>query len=128
MSNSFKTPLSSISFAAACGGKRFGHRRRRTLADTIDSEQFGEVVREQDQTQYRNRQQLEKRINGSGDKAAAEQNRDRTRNQGQKRSGAQSQADGGRRSYGAGKGAASGGRGSGMSGSGRKMTGSGGGR
>ena len=94
----------------------------------IGSEPLGQVVREQDQTQYRNRQQLEKRVNGSDDKSAAEQNRDRSRNQGQKRSGSQSQAGGGRRSYGAGEGSASGGHGSSMGGSGRKMTGSGGGR
>ena len=96
--------------------------------DIIDSKLSGEVVREREQTQYRNRQQLEDRINGSGDTAAAEQNRDRIRNQGRKRIGTQSQAGGGRRPYGAGKRSDSSGHGSGMGGSGRKTVGPGGGR
>lgn len=128
MSNSVKSSLCSISLVAAVMASGLATGADAPSTDSIDSGQLGEVVREQDQMQYRNRQQLEKRINGSGDKSVAEQNRDRNRNQGQKRSGSQSQAGGGRRSYGAGEGPASGGRGSGMSGSGRKMTGSGGGR
>ncbi len=127
MSNSFKPPLYSISFAALVVASGLAVSAEAPSPDNIDTEQSGEVVREQDQTRYRNRQQLKKRINGSGDKAAAEQKRDRIRNQGQKPSGTQAQAGGGRRSYGAGKGSASGGHGSGMGGSGRKMMGSGGG-
>ena len=70
MSNSFSHPLSSISFVAIVIASGLAIGADAPSLDIIDSKKFGEVVREQDQTQYRNRQQLEKRINGSDDKAA----------------------------------------------------------
>ena len=73
MSNSFKSPLFSVSLATVVMASGLVIGADAPSSDIIDSGQLGQVVREQDQTQYRNRQQLEKRINGSGDKSAAEQ-------------------------------------------------------
>ena len=76
---------------------------------SIVSQQAQQVVQEQDQTQFRNRQRLEKRINGgdSGSTAAVQQ-RNRHQHRQQRPSGGQYKGQSGNRMQGSG--AASSGR------------------
>ena len=123
MPNSLSKSLYSISCAAIISASGAAGAADAVLLDSIDSGQLRQVAQEQDQTQYRNRQKLEQRINQSGDSAAAAQNRNRYRHQEQKRSRVHSTAGTGRRSYG-GSGTVSGGPGFDAGTTGRRMAGS----
>ena len=94
-------------------------------SDSIDTGSSRQFAQEQDQTQFRNRQRLEERINGTGDGAAA-QSRNRYRYEQQTRSRPQAPVGGGQRNDDS-AGSISGGRGTGQGASGRRMAGTGGG-
>ena len=87
--------------------------------ESINSEQVRQFAQEQDQTQFKNRQRLENRINGTDQGSHALKKRERKRLMQQNRAGGQAQGRGNARSYGSGSGN------SGMGNSGRRMAGSG---
>ena len=127
MSDLLTKSLSSISFAAVLLASGAVSAAEPVSLDSMDSQQVRQTAQEQDQTQYRNRQKLEQRINGSGDTSSAAQNRNRYRHEEQTGKRTHSQAGGSQSPYYSGAGAVSGGRGSGQGASGPRMSGAGGG-
>lgn len=123
MCDSLRKSLYSFSSAAILLASGLASGADAFSPNSIDSASRHNVVPAQDQTQYRNRQRLEQRINGSGGSSAAAQNRNRYRHQEQQRNRSQSRSGQGGYSYGT----ASGGQGTGLGGSGRRMAGNGGG-
>jgi len=122
MCDLLKKSLFSISSAAILLVSGVVNGADASSVSSIDSALSQNVVRSQDQTQYRNRQRLEQRINGGGGGSAAEQNRNRYRHQTQQRNRAYSGSGQDRHTFGA----ASEGRGNSLGGSGRRMAGNGG--
>ena len=120
MSNMLTKMLSSVSVASLALAGTMAVNADPMSTESIVSKQAQQVVQEQDQTQFQNRQRLENRINGtgSGDHAAA-QKRNRYQHREQKRSGGQSMGQAGNRNQGYG-GAPSGGRMAGKGGGGRR--------
>ncbi len=117
MSNMLTKILSSVSIASLALTGTMAANADTMSTESIVSKQAPQVVQEQDQTQFRNRQQLENRINGTGggDHAATQQ-RNRYQHREQTRTGGQSMGRGDNRMQGSGAGS-----------SGRRMAGKGGG-
>ena len=117
MSNMLTKMLSSVSIASLALTGTMAANAESMSTGSIVSQQAQQVVQEQDQTQYRNRERLEKRINdtGGGDHAAVQQ-RNRYQHREQKHTGGQSMGQGGNRMQGSGAGS-----------SGKRMAGKGGG-
>lgn len=120
MSKAIKNSVTSLSvlLTVLAGGTAVGADSLST--QSIDSEQVRQFAQEQDQTQFRNRQRLENRINGTEQGSHALKDRERKRLMEQKHAGGQSQGQRKSHSYGSGN------RGGSMGGSGRRMAGSGG--
>ena len=117
MSNTFKKTISSVSLVSLMLTGAMAANADSPLTESIVSDQAKQIAQEQDQTQYRNRQRLENRINGggSGDHAAVQQ-RNRYQHREQKRIGGQSMGQSGNRFQGGSAGS-----------SGRRMAGKAGG-
>ncbi len=105
MSDMLTRILSSVSVASLTLTGTMAANADSMSTESIVSKQAQQVVQEQDQTQFRNRQQLENRINGTGggDHAAVQQ-RNRYQHRERKRMGGQSMGQGGNRKHGYGAG------------------------
>lgn len=90
MSSIFAKSITSISVIAVLLAGATGVNADPLSTELIDGEQMRQVTQQQDQTQFRNRQRLEERINGTGDGSAAQQHRNRYQHREQKRYGEQS--------------------------------------